>query len=137
VTRLKQIPIVDYLMLDSSPHLQGKQCVKCDAIYFDRRNACARCSGTEFSAQPLPERGYIRAFTVIHRAGPTIRTPFISVVVELDNGSFVKANLLDTTDPNDIQAGARVALATFVAATDDDGTEAVAFGFRLEDTHVC
>jgi predicted RecA/RadA family phage recombinase len=58
-------------------------------------------------------------------------------VVELDDGSFVKANLLDTTDANDIQAGARVALATFVAATDDDGTEAVAFGFRLEDTDEC
>ena len=124
-------------MLDSNPHLQGKQCVTCEAIYFDRRNACARCSATEFSAQPLPERGYIRAFTVIHRAGPTIPAPFVSVVVELDNGSFVKAKLLGVTDPNDIPAGARVALATFVAATDDDGTEAVAFGFRLEDAHEC
>ena len=35
------VPIVDYLVLDSDPHLVANQCTGCGARYFDRRNSCA------------------------------------------------------------------------------------------------
>jgi hypothetical protein len=43
-----QHPIVDYLVLEDPPHLRANRCVKCDALYFDRRNACAACGSTTF-----------------------------------------------------------------------------------------
>jgi uncharacterized protein len=125
-----QIPIVDYLVLGDSPHLRAHGCDACDALYFDRRNACARCSGRAFTSRELSNSGQVRAFTVVHRAAPSIPTPYTSVVVDLDGGGSVKANLLDTTDPAEITPDLRVALTTFVVGTDDDGTEAVGFGYR-------
>jgi uncharacterized OB-fold protein len=124
-----QIPIVDYLVLGNPPHLRAHGCDACDALYLDRRNACARCSGRDFSSRTLSNSGRVRAFTVVHRAAPSIPTPYTSVVVDLDGGGAVKANLLDTTEPAEITPDLRVELTTFVMGTDDDGTEAVGFGY--------
>ena len=44
----EQIPFVDYLVLGDDPHLVANECTACGARFFDRRNACASCSGTEF-----------------------------------------------------------------------------------------
>src|SRR5437868_6718665 len=43
-----QIPLVDYLVLEPEPHLVAHECTACGARYFDRRNACAGCFGTDF-----------------------------------------------------------------------------------------
>ena len=56
--------------------------------------------------------------------------PYVSAVVELDGGGVVKANLVDAgSDPEKIELGMKVKLTTFGCGTDDEGTEAVAFGF--------
>ena len=66
----------------------------------------------------------------MRRASPKVKAPYISVIVDLDGGGVVKANLLDPEpDPDSITPRLPVALTTFVVGTDDDGTEAVAFGF--------
>jgi len=45
----------------------------------------------------------------------------------------VKANILGTEpDPGHVRLGMAVRLATFVAGTDDDGTEAIAFGYERQ-----
>jgi uncharacterized OB-fold protein len=122
-----QIPLVEYLVLDDKPHLRAHSCNSCGALYFDRRNACARCSAQEFSWKDLATTGKIRAYTVIKRGA---KEPFTSIVVDLDGGGAVKANLLNTLDPAEIAANLDVELDTFVIGTDDDGTEAVGFGFK-------
>lgn len=127
----KQVPIVDYLVIGDEPRLRAHSCAECGALYFDRRNGCARCSGRAFEPRDLASTGRLRAFTVVHRAAPSVRTPYTSVVVDLDGGGSVKANLVDSTDPTELTPNLPVELTTFVAGTDDDGTEAVAFGFRL------
>ena len=43
-----QIPLVDYLVVGDDPHLVANECTACGARFFDRRNACASCSGTDF-----------------------------------------------------------------------------------------
>lgn len=127
-----QIPLVEYLVLGSdqgdNPHLRAHSCAACGALYFDRRNACARCSGQEFAWKDLATTGRIRAYTVIGRTAK----PFTSIVVDLDGGGTVKANLLGADDPHAIAGNLAVELETFVIGTDDDGTEAVAFGFRQQ-----
>lgn len=125
-----RMPAVDYLVLDEPPYLRANQCTACGALYFDRRNACARCFGIDFGARRLESTGVVRAYTIVHRAAPSVPVPYTSAVVDLDGGGVVKANLLGVTDPDRITPNLRVRLDTFTAGTDDDGTEAIAFGFR-------
>lgn len=125
-----QIPMVNYLVLGDDPHLVGNVCASCGAIFFDRRNACASCGTKEFTARPLAKTGKVRSFSIIHRAAPGVPTPYVSAVIDLDGGGKVKANIVDTpADPETVKLGMAVTLTTFVAGTDDNGTEAVAFGF--------
>lgn len=126
----KQIPMVDYLVLDGEPHLVANVCKECGASYWDRRNACAKCGKQNFDRQRLSNDGELISFSIVHRAAPNVPTPYVSAVVHLDGGGAVKANLVGIDpDPDQIKLGMRVKLATFVAGTDDDGTEAVAFGY--------
>jgi len=128
-----QIPMVNYLVLDGErTHLRAQRCEGCGAQYFDRRNACAHCYGTEFAPVDLATTGKVRSFTIVHRAAPNVPTPYVSALVDIDaGGGVVKANIINTDPtPERISLGMPVRLATFVADTDSQGTEAIAFGFE-------
>lgn len=128
---MSTVPAVDYLDLNGErPRLLAHECQSCRALYFDRRNACAHCSGTGFERRALSDEGVVRAFTVVHRAAPGQDAPYTSVVVDLDGGGQVKANLRGITEPTAIHPDLRVRLVTFPAGSDDDGTTAIAFGFE-------
>ena len=74
--------------------------------------------------------GTVRSFTIVHRAAPEVPAPFVSAIVELDGGGVVKANIRDVEPaPEAVELGMPVTMTTFVAGTDDEGTEAVAFGY--------
>ena len=47
--------MVDYLVLGDEPHLVANECTSCGARFFDRRNACAGCFGTDFRQVPVEE----------------------------------------------------------------------------------
>jgi uncharacterized OB-fold protein len=128
-----QIPFVDYLVLDDEPHLVARECTSCGARFFDRRNACASCFGTEFTPVPIPTEGEVRAFTIVSMAAPGIPVPFVAAVVDCW-GTSVRANLIDVPpDPEHVTLGMKVRLATYSMGTDDNGTEAVGFGFRPQN----
>ena len=136
-TSAGQIPMVSYLVLNGdgvAPHLLAQQCTSCRATFFDRRNACASCGARQFETVPLQNSGLLRSYTIVHRAAPHVPAPYVSAVVELDGGGVIKANLVGLDpDPKAIHLGGRVHLTTFVAGTDDDGTEAVAFGYVQDE----
>jgi uncharacterized OB-fold protein len=126
----QQIPLVDYLVLGDDPHLVAHQCAACGARFFDRRNACASCGGTEFEAVDVPTTGEVRAFTIVSFAAPGIPVPFVAAVVDCE-GTSVRGNLINVSpDPEHVTTGMKVRLATEVIGTDDNGTEAVGFGFE-------
>ena len=126
----QQIPLVDYLVLGDTPHLQGHKCSNCGAIFFDRRNACASCSTTEFTSVDIPNEGELRAFTIVSLAAPGIPVPFVAGVVDCD-GISVRGNVINTEpDPDHVQTGMKLRLATYVVGADDDGTEAIGFGYE-------
>jgi uncharacterized OB-fold protein len=125
-----QIPLVDYLVLGDEPHLLAHECSACGARYFDRRNACANCSGTAFGTVRLPKEGEVRAFTIVTFAAPGIPVPFVAAVVDC-GGTSVRANLVNVRpDPDHVTLGMKVRLATYSMGPDDAGTEAVGFGFE-------
>ena len=126
----QQIPLVDYLELGEDPHLVANECTACGARFFDRRNACAACEGTDFTKVRVATTGEVRAFTIVAFAAPGIPVPFVAAVVDCE-GTSVRANLINVTpDPEHVSLGMKVRLATEVIGTDDNGTEAVGFGFE-------
>ena len=128
-----QIPLVDYLVLGDDPHLVANECTSCGARYFDRRNACASCGLTEFSTVAIPTEGEVRAFTIVAFAAPGIPTPYVAAVVDC-GGTSVRANLINVpADPEHVSLGMQVQLATELIGTDDEGTEAIGFGFEPKE----
>ena len=126
----EQVPLVDYLVLGDSPHLVANECTSCGARFFDRRNACASCSGTDFRKSDVATEGEVNAFTIVSFAAPGVPVPFVASIVDCD-GTSVRGNIINTApDPEHVQLGMKVKLATYVVGTDSAGTEAVGFGFE-------
>jgi uncharacterized protein len=126
-----QIPMVDYLVLDDgAPHLVAQECNSCGARFFDRRNACAKCFGTAFTAVPVATEGTVRAFTIVTFARPGIPTPFVASVVDC-GGTQVRTNLTNVEpDAEHVRTGMKVRLTTYPLGEDSEGTEAIGFAFE-------
>ncbi len=128
-----QIPLVDYLVLDESPHLTACECTSCGARYFGRRNACASCSATEFKDVALSNDGIVKAFSIVTFAAPGVPVPFVSAIIDCD-GTSVRANIINCEpSPEVVHLGMKVRLATYVLGTDDNGVDAIGFGFEPQD----
>ena len=127
---MTRVPIVEYLILDGDPHLVANQCTSCGAKFFDRRNACAACFGTEFTKVDVGTEGILRAFTIVTFAAPGVPVPFVAGVIDCA-GTSVRANIVNVEPtPEKVTLGMKVRLTTFPLGTDDNGTEAVGFGFE-------
>jgi len=125
-----QVPLVDYLVLGDAPHLVANECTSCGARYFDRRNACANCGKTEFIKADVATTGEVRAFTIVTFAAPGVPVPYVAVVVDCE-GTSVRANLVNVEpDPEHVTLGMKVRLTRQSIGVDDNGTEAIGFGFE-------
>jgi uncharacterized OB-fold protein len=126
----EQIPLVDYLVLGDDPHLEASECTDCGARYFDRRNACASCEGTDFKKVRIESEGEVRAFTIVAFAAPGIPVPFVAAVVDCA-GTSVKGNIVNVEpDAEHVSLGMKVRLTTYPIGTDEAGTEAIGFGYE-------
>jgi uncharacterized protein len=125
-----QIPLVDYLVLGDDPHLVAQECAKCGARYFGRRNACASCFGTEFKSARIGSEGTLRTFTIVAQAAPGITVPFVAGVVDVE-GTSVATNIVNVEPtPEKVTLGMKVRLTTFPIGTDEEGVEAIGFGYE-------
>lgn len=133
---LKKIPLVEYLQLGDDPHLVANECTSCGARFFDRRNACASCFASDFTKVDIPTEGEVKAFTIVTFAAPGVPVPFVAAVVDC-GGTSVRGNIVNT-EPDDehVHLGMKVRLTTFPMGTDDNGVEAIAFGFEPADPAV-
>ena len=124
------IPLVDYLVLGDEPHLVAHECTNCGARFFDRRNACASCFADDFRVVDIATEGELQAFTIVSFAAPGVPVPFVAGMIDCD-GTSVRANIINVEpDADHVKLGMRVRLTTFALGTDDDGTEAIGFGFE-------
>lgn len=125
-----QIPLVDYLILGDRPHLVANECTHCGARFFDRRNACAACFETEFKQVEIQTEGILRSFTIVTFAAPGVPVPFVAGIIDC-GGTSVRANVINVdATPEKVTLGMKVRLATYSLGTDDNGTEAIGFGFE-------
>lgn len=130
MTTTTAIPIVSYLRLEPSPHLVANECTSCGARFFDRRNACASCFATTFREVDVPTDGIVRSFTIVAMAAPGVPVPFVAAIVDC-GGTSVRGNVINTDPtPEKVTLGMKVRLATYSLGTDDDGVEAIGFGFE-------
>ena len=125
-----RIPLVDYLVLDDQPHLSAGECTNCGARFFDRRNACAGCFGTDFRRVDVDREGVVKAFTIVTFAAPGVPVPFVSAVVDCA-GTSVRGNIINCEpSPEVVHLGMPVRLVTYVLGSDDNGVDAIGFGFE-------
>lgn len=130
MTTTTAIPLVSYLRLEPSPHLVANECTSCGARFFDRRNACASCFATSFREVDVPTEGIVRSFTIVAMAAPGVPVPFVAAIVDC-GGTSVRGNVINTDPtPEKVTLGMKVRLATYSLGTDDDGVEAIGFGFE-------
>lgn len=129
-TSTNAIPLVSYLKLEPTPHLVANECDSCGARFFDRRNACASCFSTSFHAVEIATEGVVRSFTIVAMAAPGVPVPFVAAIIDCD-GTSVRGNIINTEpSPEKVSLGMKVRLATYSLGADDDGAEAIGFGFE-------
>ena len=79
---------------------------------------------------PVGTSGELRAFTIVTFAAPGIPVPFVAGVVDCD-GTSVRANIINVEpDAKNVKLGVKVKLATYSLGTDDNGVEAIGFGYE-------
>jgi hypothetical protein len=128
----KARPIVPFLRLGDRPHLVGKKCDQCGAVYLGNRVACSKCSTTgPFSEIPLSTKGSLWVYSIVHQSAPGIPTPYVAAIVDLPEGVSVRCNIIDVEpDPAKIPFGMPVEMITRKVREDKDGNDIVAFFFR-------
>ena len=130
-----QVPLVDYLVLGDEPHLVANECTACGARFFDRRNACASCSGTEFThGRRSPPRASCARSRSCAFAAPGIAGAVRRRRRRLRRHQRARQpRSTSSPTPSTCTLGMKVRLATYSLGTDDDGTEAIGFGFEPID----
>ena len=77
--------------------LLGLKCNECKTITVPPRMACEECSSMDMEIIELSGKGKIKTFTVVHVGAESRENeaPYIIVLVELDEGSWIMGNLID------------------------------------------
>lgn len=114
MTELSAVPLpaAPYIVVnaDGSAGLSFQCCAACGTCFLEaERLACARCGARDFVAKPVGNAGTLHSFSIVHRGFPGVPVPFVSAVVDLDDGPSMKGNLRAAGfDPAAIKLGMRV-----------------------------
>lgn len=134
----RPLPAVDYLKIpeDGEPYLEGSKCTNCGAIFLGRRNVCSKCATRDgMETIRLGETGRLYSYAIVHRSFPGIEVPFVSAVVDLDDGGTLKGNLVDIdADPEKIAFGmpVKVVFRDALGRKDKEGNSYLSFFFSAQ-----
>lgn len=134
----KRNPIVPYLHLPAGPgekaYLWGSKCRSCGAAYLGKRLACARCFAVgNFEEMRFGEYGTLRTFSIVHQSVPGIEVPFIAAVIDLPEGTAVRANLGGVEpDPDKLVPllGKKLQMYTEKVREDKEGNDIIVYKYR-------
>ena len=119
------------IALDGSAFIEGFRCAACGAAFPEPVMACRACADrARPQAFRATDAGKLYSWSVVHRSYPGIAVPFVSAIVDLDDGLTLKGTLRDVAIA-DLRAGMPVQLTFDNAggATDKDGAAYVGFHF--------
>ena len=101
------LPAVPYIKIPDGgdPYLEGHKCGSCGATFLGERDVCSKCGARDqISTVTLPTSGKLYSYSIVHRSFPGIEVPYISAIVDLDDGTAIKGNLINVEpDPEQIQ----------------------------------
>jgi hypothetical protein len=85
--------------------LRAQRCTSCGLLRHPPRPTCPSCGSTDVEWQKLSGRGKVFTYGVSHQAiHPALegRTPFTTLIVELDEGLRFTSNLIEGSPPIEI-----------------------------------
>jgi uncharacterized OB-fold protein len=91
-------PATSYTRVDEtgSAYLEGSRCGECAAVFLGVRENCGRCcTRGRMQSVRLAGRGRLYTYTIVYRSYTGVRVPFISAIVDLEEGGTIKGNLLE------------------------------------------
>jgi uncharacterized OB-fold protein len=116
---------------DGAPFIEGYRCGTCGAAFAEKTLACRACA-TRAAPAPFPAKstGKLWSWSIIHRSYPGIAVPFVSAIVDLDDGLSLKGTVVGVA-PGDLRQGLPLRLEFDDAggARDKDGAPYVGFHF--------
>jgi uncharacterized OB-fold protein len=127
---------VDYLKIpeDGEPYLEGHKCGSCGSTYLGARQVCSKCGARDqMSAVTLPNHGTLYTYSIVYRSFPGIDVPYVSAVVDLDDGTAIKGNLINVEpDPDKIEFGLPVDVVydDALGRKDRDGNSYLSYFFQ-------
>ena len=81
----------------------------------------------------MSDTGSLYSYSIVHRSFPGIEVPYISAIVDLDNGGTIKGNLINVDpNPKNISFDMRVKLVfqDALGRKDKDGNSYVSYFFE-------
>ncbi len=130
------LPVVPYLKIPEGgdPYLEGHKCGNCGATFLGERSVCSKCGARDqMSTFALPNKGELYAYSIVHRSFPGVDVPYVSAVVDLEDGTAIKGNLIDVDpDPEKITFGmpVEVVFDDALGRKDKDGNSYLAYFFK-------
>ena len=81
----------------------------------------------------LPNEGKLYSYSIVHRSFPGIEVPYVSAIVDLDDGTAIKGNLINVEpDPDKIEFDmpVEVIFADALGRKDGDGNSYLSYFFQ-------
>lgn len=116
---------------DGRPSIEGFRCGDCGGVFTERTMACRRCASRHApEAFRAAEEGKLYSWSVVHRSYPGVAVPFVSAIVDLNDGLTLKGTLRGV-DAKAVRQGMPVSLVFDDAggARDREGVPYVGFHF--------
>lgn len=132
----KPLPVVNFLKLpdDGDPYLEGSQCKECKAIFTGYRATCSKCGARDaMETIRLSNRGKLYSYCIVHRSFPGIQVPYISAIVDLEDGGAIKGCLINIDpDPEKLKFDMPVELVyqDALGRKDKDGNSYISYFFK-------
>ncbi len=130
------LPVVPYLKIPEGgePYLEGHKCGACGATFLGERSVCSKCGARDqMEVVTLPTKGELYAYSIVHRSFPGIDVPYVSAVVDLEDGTAIKGNLINVEpDPEKIAFGmpVEVVFDDALGRKDKDGNSYLSYFFQ-------
>jgi uncharacterized OB-fold protein len=128
--------VVEYLKIPDSgePYLEGYKCGICNAVFLGVRSVCSKCGArVQMDTVTLANSGKLYSYSIVHRSFPGIDVPYVSAVVDLDDGVAIKGNLIDVEpDPAKIEFDmpVEVVFKDALGRKDRDGNSYLSYFFK-------